>query len=116
MLDVEFPKRLGPYPITVDASADPDGLHCALRSTDGDGICTSIGIYFEDVALPLLEMYTKNTRFDTGRCHARPAMEPLLDLVRSGSFKPEQVTAETASFDDAAEAVAGHRGKLVISR
>ena len=116
MLDEEFPKRLGPYPITVDASADPDGLHCALRSTDGDGICTSIGIYFEDVSLPLLEMYTKNTRFDTGRCHARPAMEPLLDLVRSGKFAPEQVTAETASWDDAAEAVAGHRGKLVISR
>ena len=116
MLDQEFPKRLGPYPITVDASANPDGLHCALRSTDGDGICTSIGIYFEDVALPLLEMYTKNTRFDTGRCHARPAMEPLLDLVRSGKFHPEQVTAETATWDDAAEAVAGHRGKLVISR
>ena len=116
MLDEEFPKRLGPYPITVDASADPDGLRCALRSTDGDGICTSIGIYFEDVSVPLLEMYTKNTRFDTGRCHARPAMEPLLDLVRSGSFKPDQVTAETARFDDAAEAMAGHSGKLVISR
>jgi len=116
MLDEEFPKRLGPYPITVDASADPEGLRCALRSTDGDGICTSIGIYFADVELPLLHMYTVNTRFDTGRCHARPAMEPLLDLVRSGSFKPEQVTAETASFDDAAEAMAGHRGKLVISR
>ena len=116
MLDEEFPRKLGPYPITVDASADPEGLLCAIRSTDGDGICTSIGIYFEDVELPLLEMYTKNTRFDTGRCHARPAMEPLLDLVRSGKFAPEQVTAETASWDDAADAVAGHRGKLVISR
>ena len=72
MLDEEFPERLGPYPITVDASADPDGLRCALRSTDGDGICTSIGIYFEDVSLPLLEMYTKNTRFDTGRATRAP--------------------------------------------
>ena len=43
-------------------------------------------------------------------------MEPLLDLVRSGKFAPEQVTAETATWDEAAEAVAGHRGKLVISR
>ncbi|MDP9190028.1 MAG: alcohol dehydrogenase catalytic domain-containing protein [Actinomycetota bacterium] len=116
LVDEEFPKRLGPYPITVDASADPNGLRCALRSTDGDGICTSIGIYFEDAPLPLLEMYTKITRFDTGRCHARPAMEPLLDLVRGGKFRPEQVTAETARWEDAAEAVAGHRGKLVISR
>ena len=31
----------GPYPITVDASGDPDGLACALRSTEPDGICTS---------------------------------------------------------------------------
>ena len=61
-------------------------------------------------------MYTKDIRFHTGRCHARPAMEPLLDLVRAGSFEPELVTGETAAWDDAAEAVAGHRAKLVISR
>src|SRR5207248_1691220 len=28
----EMPKRLGPFPITVDASGDPDGLRLALRS------------------------------------------------------------------------------------
>jgi hypothetical protein len=43
-------------------------------------------------------------------------MEPLLDLVRAGKLKPELVTREHASWDDAAEAVAGHRGKLVITR
>jgi threonine dehydrogenase-like Zn-dependent dehydrogenase len=116
LLDEEFPKRLGPYPITVDASANPDGLACALRSTEPDGICTSIGIYFDDIALPMLEMYSKNIRFHTGRVHARPAMEPILDLVRAGSFAPERITAETATWDEAAEAIAGHRSKLVISR
>ena len=40
------PYRLGPYPITVDASADPAGLACALRSTEPGGTCTSTGIYF----------------------------------------------------------------------
>jgi threonine dehydrogenase-like Zn-dependent dehydrogenase len=117
LLDKEFPKRLGPYPITVDASGDPDGLACALRSTEREGICTSIGIYFnETTPVPLLEMYTKGIRFHTGRVHARPAIEPLLDLVRDGAFEPERVTSETAGWDDAAEAIAGHRGKLVISR
>jgi threonine dehydrogenase-like Zn-dependent dehydrogenase len=117
LLDEEFPKRLGPYPITVDASADQDGLACALRSTEPDGICTSIGIYFDpETPVPLLEMFTKGIRFHTGRAHARPAMEPILDLVRAGSFEPELVTRETASWDDAAEAVAEHRGKLVITR
>ncbi len=117
LLDEEFPKRLGPYPITVDASARRPGLACALRSTEADGICTSIGIYFEpETPVPLLEMYTKGIRFETGRVHARPAIEPVLELVRSGAFEPELVTRETATWDEAAEAVAGHGGKLVISR
>jgi alcohol dehydrogenase len=117
VLEEEFPARLGPYPITVDASADEAGLACALRSTEPDGICTSIGIYFgETTPVPLFEMYTKGIRFHTGRAHARPAMEPVLDLVRAGTFKPELVTGETATWDDAPEAVAAHRSKLVVSR
>ena len=117
LVDESFPERLGPYPITVDASGSHDGLACALRSTEPDGICTSIGIYFEpETPIPLLEMYTKGIRFETGRPHAREAMPRLLELARDGSFKPELVTRETASWDDAAEAVAGHRGKLVVSR
>ena len=117
LLDEEFPKRLGPYAITVDASGDPDGLACALRSTEPEGICTSIGIYFsETTPVPLLEMYTEGIRFHTGRVHARPAMEPILELVRDGRFEPERVTGETASFENAADAVATHRSKLVISR
>jgi alcohol dehydrogenase len=117
LLDSEFPKRFGQYPITVDASGDPDGLACAVRSTEPEGICTSIGIYFtETTPMPLLEMFTKGIRFHTGRAHARPAMEPVLDLVRSGAFRPELITGETAQWADAAEAIAGHRSKLVISR
>jgi threonine dehydrogenase-like Zn-dependent dehydrogenase len=117
LLEREFPKRLGPYPITVDASGDPEGLCCAIRSTEPEGICTSIGIYFtETTPVPLLEMFTKGIRFHTGRCHARPAMEPLLDLVRDGSLRPELVTAETATWNEAPQAIAGHRSKLVISR
>jgi alcohol dehydrogenase len=117
LLEEEYPKRVGPYPITVDASADVDGLACALRSTEPDGICTSIGVYFADTTpVPLLEMYTKGIRFHTGRVHARPAMPQVLDLVRERGFQPELITSETATWDDAAEAVAEHRAKLVISR
>jgi threonine dehydrogenase-like Zn-dependent dehydrogenase len=117
LLEREFPKRHGPYAITVDTSGDPDGLACALRSTEPEGISTSIGIYFtETTPVPLLEMFTKGIRFHTGRCHARPAMEPLLELVREGKFNPEQATGETAEWDQAPEAIADHRSKLVISR
>jgi alcohol dehydrogenase len=117
LMDEEFPKRLGPYPITVDASGDVDGLQCALRSTEPEGICTSIGIYWtETTPMPLFEMFSKGIRFHTGRVQARPAMEPVLELVRSGKFKPELATGETAEWEEAAEALANHRSKLVISR
>jgi threonine dehydrogenase-like Zn-dependent dehydrogenase len=117
LADEEFPDRLGPYPITVDASADEAGLACALRSTEPDGICTSIGIYFQpQTAVPLLEMFTKGMNFYTGRPHARAVMPSALQLVADGRFHPELVTAERASWDDAADAVASHRAKLVIAR
>ena len=71
----ETAERLGPFPITVDASAEHDGLALALRSTALDGTCTSTAIYFgEQPALPLLEMYTKCTTFYTGRAHVRGAL------------------------------------------
>ena len=61
-------------------------------------------------------MYTKGVHVTTGRVHARPAMERLMELIRDGRLAPEKVTAETAAWDDAAEALAGHAGKLVIGR
>jgi alcohol dehydrogenase len=117
LLEEEFPDRLGPYPITVDASASHDGLACALRSVAPDGICTSIGIYYEpETPVPMLEMYTKGIRFVTGRPHARPAMPEILDLIAAGRFHPSEITRETAAWDEAPDAIAGHAGKLVISR
>src|SRR5438128_8118936 len=62
------PKRLGPFPIMVDSSAQAEGLAVALRSTAPGGTCTSTAIYFgEQPSLPLLEMYTKGITFKTGR-------------------------------------------------
>jgi threonine dehydrogenase-like Zn-dependent dehydrogenase len=117
LLEAEFPERVGPYPIVVDHSSAHQGLACALRSTAPEGTCTITAIYFEpSTPVPLLEMYTKGIHVSTGRVHARPAMEPLLELVREGRLAPERITAERADWDDAAEAVAGHAGKLVISR
>ena len=117
LLDEEFPPRLGPYPITVDFSGTHEGLGCALRSTAPDGTCTINAIYFEEqTPVPLLSMYTYGINVYTGRVHSRAVMEPILDLVREGRLNPEQVTGETADWDDAAEAMAGHDAKLVISR
>jgi threonine dehydrogenase-like Zn-dependent dehydrogenase len=117
LVEEEFPQRLGPYPITMDFSGSHEGLACALRSTAPEGICTINAIYFEEATpVPLLEMYTKGIRLATGRVHARPVMESILELVRKGALHPELVTGETADWEQAPEAVAEHSSKLVISR
>jgi alcohol dehydrogenase len=116
--DEPRPRRLGPFPITVDAAGDPEALAFALRSTSPDGECTSAAIYFGDSpTLPLLEMYEKGVTFRTGRSHARPAIPIVLELTESGALRPEQVTSRVVEWTDAAEAL-GERdwAKLVIER
>ncbi len=114
----DAPKRLGPFPITVDASADPEGLALALRSTAPDGICTSAAIYFgEQPRLPLLEMYTKGITFRTGRAHVREAMPHVIELAASEAIHPELVTTRVVQWLDAADALLeGCWTKLVIER
>ena len=114
----ELPQRLGPFPITVDSSGDPDGLSLALRSTAPDGICTSTAIYFgEQPSLPLLEMYTKGITFTTGRANARPAMPHVLELAATGRMSPELVTTRTVGWADAPDALVERDWtKLVIER
>jgi threonine dehydrogenase-like Zn-dependent dehydrogenase len=116
VLDEEFPDRAGFYPITVDASADPAGISCALRSTDADGICTSIGIYFQPTPLPLLDMFTQGITFVTGRPHVRTLMPDVLELVREGKFDPDPMTVNKVAWDDAAEALSDLRAKTVVER
>jgi alcohol dehydrogenase len=106
----------GPYEVTVDASADPEKLATALRSTAPCGTCTSIGIYWgNDVPLPLLEMYDRAITFITGSPMARPAIPEVLDLVASGKLEPERITTRVVSFDDAADALAEPYTKLVMT-
>lgn len=103
--------------ITVNATAEAEGLHAAIRSTQRGGICTSVGIFYEEMTpLPLLEMYTTGIRFVTGRVAARPAIPEILDMVVAGDIHPELVTSNVAAWDAAAEAVQETERKLVISR
>jgi threonine dehydrogenase-like Zn-dependent dehydrogenase len=110
-----YQERIGPYPITVDSSADRAGLSCAVRSAEDDGVCTSTGIYFDpETPMPLLDAYTKCLTFHTGRVHARPGIPRVLELIDSGKLRPELVTSETVRWDEAAEALAEHDSKLVL--
>jgi len=115
VLEGRPPRRHGLHPITVDTSSSVDGLHCAIRSTAGDGICTSVGIYYQpEVGLPLLEMYTHNITFVTGRPSARPAIPHILQLVADGRLHPERITTSVVGWGDAVDALGEPLTKLVM--
>lgn len=107
---------LGRYPITVDHSSTDLGLHSAIASTEPEGTCTSTAIYFDEVSLPLLAMYTRGITFRTGRVNARAVIPRVLDLVESGRLKPELVTAARVPWDEADTALASLDAKTVITR
>lgn len=109
------PRKAGRYAITVDASADPDGLNCAILSTEPGGTCTSIGIYLMDTAMPLFEMYSKGINFITGRPNSVASLPAVLDLAASGAIHPD-VLATTVSWDQAPEAMLDDYVKLIITR
>jgi threonine dehydrogenase-like Zn-dependent dehydrogenase len=114
---IERGDRLGRYPITVDASAAPEGLRTALLATAPDGVCTSVGIYYGDTTpVPLRDMYFRGVTFHTGRVHARSGIPEVLSLVASGRLRPELVTSRVVAWDDAAEALADPPLKLVLAR
>jgi threonine dehydrogenase-like Zn-dependent dehydrogenase len=112
----EYPRKTGPFPVTVDASAQVEGLACAVRSTEPGGICTSVGIYFgPETPMPLFEMYLANITFTTGRPHARTDMPRILELLTTGAVDPSPVQT-VVPWEDAPEAWSELPLKLVVSR
>ena len=111
----DWPRKLGRFPITVDASGDHGGLHAALRSTAPDGTCTSVAIYFEPATpVPLLEMYTRGCTLHTGRCHARALIPEVLALIAAGRLDPALVTSAVVGFDEAEAALVDPPTKLIL--
>lgn len=110
-----FPRKVGRFPVTVDASGSKEGLHCAIHSTAFDGTCTSPSVYFEDPALPMLSMYSRCCTLHAGRAHARSAIPAALKLIESG-FDPANITTDIIHFDDAEEALQDPSMKPVLVR
>lgn len=108
--------RIGRFPITVDATGREEGLRFALGSTDVWGECTSIGIYFGDVALPLFELYTRGIHFITGRVDVRRDLPATLDAVAEHALDLATVATTVVTWDDAAAAWTEPATKLIIRR
>jgi alcohol dehydrogenase len=103
--DGRWPKRFDRALITVENTGEPDGLICAVNSTDDYGTCTTVAIHFAPTTpLPMLAMYTRGITVEVGRADSRRLLGPILRLAASGRFDPLEVETTVASFDAAAEA------------
>ncbi|AYF74536.1 dehydrogenase [Nocardia yunnanensis] len=109
-------ERVGRFPITVEAAGGSKALVAAIRATANDGHCTSVSVQTEDVALPMLEMYSRCCTFHTGRAHARPTIPHILNLVATARFDPSLVTTRTVAWSDSIDALLEAPVKLVATR
>ncbi|MGU3498018.1 zinc-dependent alcohol dehydrogenase [Mycobacterium sp. C31M] len=111
-------KREKNFHLAVDASADPDRLRKALTSVMPEGYVNSVGIYFADVALPMLQLYLRGVHFHNGKGHARPNMTPVLEAVAAGVLHPELVTSGIYAWDELPDVLtserAGHKPIFVL--
>ncbi|WP_067465900.1 zinc-dependent alcohol dehydrogenase [Nocardia amamiensis] len=115
---IEGPRdaRVGRFPVIVEAAGGAMALRAAIDATAYDGWCTSVSVQLQDVALPILGMYTRCCTFHTGRAHVRPVIPAVLDLVSAGRFDPALVTTATVAWDEAVDALLETPMKLVAVR
>ncbi len=116
-IEGRYPPVYGPFPITVDASADVTGLAAALQSTEPGGVCTSVGIYYEArTPMPLRSAYGIGLTFITGRAHSRALLPEVLDLLASQRLDVTPATTRVARWEDAVEALLEPSTKVVVTR
>jgi threonine dehydrogenase-like Zn-dependent dehydrogenase len=114
--DGPWPRRFDRAAVTVEATGELDGLHCAIRSTDDYGTCTPVAIHFADeTPLPLLAMYTRGITLELGRADSRAHLQAVLGLAAAGRFDPLGIDTTVVSFENAAEAWLEPATKLVIA-
>lgn len=117
VVEASAPKRMGrTYAITVDASGTAAGLQCAIRSTEPEGQCSSVGTHWDDVLVPMREMYSKGLHFYTGRGRGLPNIPAALAFVQDGRVNPWGAITDVVSFDDAPRRLASPAMKTVFAR
>lgn len=108
--------RIGRFPITVDCTGREEGLRFCINSTDAWGECTSVGVYFGEVSMPLLEMYSRGIRFVTGRIDARRDIPKALVLLTQGKFALATVASMVVPWEQAPTMWCEATPKLVVAR
>ena len=114
-----LPRAAGALPehaVVVDASGNPAELARGLRAVAPGGALTSVGVYFLDTPLPLLDMYANDVTFRIGRPSVGPHMARVLQLVAAGKLEPTRVGAGPIPWDQAPTVLRSRALKPVFVR
>jgi len=99
----------------LDASGNPAELRRALAAVAPGGICVSVGIYFMDLPMPMLDIYAKDITFRMGRPSVGPHIARVLELVAGGQVHPERI-ATPVPWAEAIPALLARTVKPVLVR
>jgi alcohol dehydrogenase len=80
------------------------------------GTCTSVGIYYKDVALPLAELYSTGVHFHTGHSNACHHLPAVVELLSAGKLDLAAITSRVVEWDAAAATKGDPTPKLVFAR
>lgn len=78
----QWPRRFDRALIVVENTAQPDGMRCAIASTDGYCWCTSVALHLQPVEIPLLPAYTRGLNHHTSRADSRRYLPEVLHTWR----------------------------------
>lgn len=109
------------YPVTVDASMNPETLAAAIRATAAGGVGTASTMYAGDAAggltaVPLMAMFERCMTLRTGQPHVRGLLDSVLALMVEGTLRPGLVTDSVIEWEDAPTAFRAGRGKHICVR
>ena len=107
--------ELPEHEVVIDASGNPGELRRALAATAPGGICLSVGIYFLDLPMPMLDIYAKDITFRMGRPSVGPHIARVLGLIAGGQARPERIQT-LVPWDDGIPALLARTLKPVLWR
>ena len=96
---------LGEFDVIVDARLNPEWLRAALLLLSPEGVCETVGPYFQDASFPLFEMYVYGARYRINRGNVGAHIPRLLDLVAANRLRAERIVSETLDWEAAPEAL-----------
>jgi threonine dehydrogenase-like Zn-dependent dehydrogenase len=104
------------HAVVVDTSGNPAELARGLRAVAPGGQLTSVGVYFLDTPLPLLDMYANDVTFRIGRPSVGPHIARVLELVGRGEIEPLRVGVGEVPWDQAPAVLRSRALKPIFSR